>query len=77
MIAALRPPSRATWFARWHAIQVLQWRDLRSLFFSPGPYLALAVGAGAALLIVSDNLDAVASNHVLILTDAFSAPFFA
>jgi ABC-type transport system involved in multi-copper enzyme maturation permease subunit len=77
MITALRPPSRVAWYARWHAIKVLQWRDMRSLFFSPGPFLALAVGAGAALLIVSDNLDAISSNHILILTDAFSAPFFA
>jgi ABC-type transport system involved in multi-copper enzyme maturation permease subunit len=77
MNVALARPSRTVWFARWHAIRVLQWRDLRSLFFSPGPYLALAVGAGAALLIVSDNLNAIANNHILILTDAFSAPFFA
>jgi ABC-type transport system involved in multi-copper enzyme maturation permease subunit len=70
-------PSGSRWLARWHAIRVLQSRDLQSLCFSPGPYVALAVGAGAALIIVSDDLNAIASNHLLILSDAFSAPFFA
>jgi ABC-type transport system involved in multi-copper enzyme maturation permease subunit len=77
MNLALGLPNRSLWVARWHAIQILQWRDLRGLFFSPGPYLALAAGAGAALIIVSDDLNAIERNHLQILSDAFSAPFFA
>lgn len=77
MILARGLPLGSHWLARWHAIRVLQWRDLRGLFFSPGLYLALAAGAGAALVIVSDDLNAIASNHILIVSDAFSAPFFA
>lgn len=77
MIVTLSRPFGYRWSARWHAIRVLQARDVRAILFSPGLYVALALGAAAAAFIVSNNLDAIATNHILILSDAFSAPFFA
>src|SRR5579871_6043973 len=75
LVFGLLDPAR--WRLRWHATKVLQWRDLRAIVFGPGMYVALAMGAVAALIIVSNDLDAIASSHILILSDAFSMPFFA
>jgi ABC-type transport system involved in multi-copper enzyme maturation permease subunit len=62
--------------ARWHAIRVLQAHDLRTIVFSPGLYVAVAAGAAAAAFIVSNDLDAIGTNHVMVMADAFAAPFF-
>jgi ABC-type transport system involved in multi-copper enzyme maturation permease subunit len=72
-----KAPLARQWSARWYAIRVLQARDLRTMLFGPGPYVAIAAGAVAAAFIVSNDVDAIATNHLLIISDAFAAPFFA
>jgi ABC-type transport system involved in multi-copper enzyme maturation permease subunit len=72
--AGARPPPR--WPARWHAIRVLQARDLRSLLYSPAPYLAVALGVLAALPIMRGHLETIRESRVLLLSDALTLPFF-
>jgi ABC-type transport system involved in multi-copper enzyme maturation permease subunit len=76
VILAWKRPFGYRMAARWHAIRVLQAHDLRTIVFSPGLYIAVAAGAAAAAFIVSNDLDAISSNHVLVMADAFAAPFF-
>jgi ABC-type transport system involved in multi-copper enzyme maturation permease subunit len=64
------------WRARLHAIGVIQRRDLNGILFAPGLYLATALGMVGALIIVRDHLDAISRNRVLVLSDAFTLPFF-
>jgi ABC-type transport system involved in multi-copper enzyme maturation permease subunit len=64
------------WRARLHAVSVVQRRDLIGMLFAPGIYVAVAVGMVGALVIVRGHLDAIARNRVLVLSDAFSLPFF-
>ena len=77
---ALEPGATAwvpgRWRARLHAIGVIQRRDLNGMLFGPGLYLATALGMVGALIVVRDDLDAIARNRVLVLADAFTLPFF-
>jgi ABC-type transport system involved in multi-copper enzyme maturation permease subunit len=76
VILLWKQPFARQWSARWYAIRVLQARDLRTILFSPGLYLAIAAGTAAAAFIVSNDVDAIVTNHVMVMADAFAAPFF-
>ena len=67
-------PSR--WQSRLHAISVIAMRDTRSILFGFGIYIAVALGMAATAVIVRGHLAAIASNGQLILSDAFTFPFF-
>jgi ABC-type multidrug transport system ATPase subunit/ABC-type transport system involved in multi-copper enzyme maturation permease subunit len=62
--------------ARRHAIRVIQGRDLRALLISPGMYGALTLGMAGAFVVVRGHVDAIHRNHVIVLSDAFTQPFF-
>lgn len=74
--APVRPPPLSRRRARWHAISVVQRRDLLGTLFAPGIYVAVALGMVGALVVVRGHVDAIGRNRILILSDAFSLPFF-
>jgi ABC-type multidrug transport system ATPase subunit/ABC-type transport system involved in multi-copper enzyme maturation permease subunit len=61
---------------RWRTVWVIARRDLLSMLYSPGAYLVVALGMLATLPVIAGYLDAVERNHLLILADAFTLPFF-
>jgi ABC-type multidrug transport system ATPase subunit/ABC-type transport system involved in multi-copper enzyme maturation permease subunit len=72
----LQATRASSWPARWRTVGVLGRRDLLGILYGPGPYAVVALGALAALPIVAGYLDAVERNHILVLADAFTLPFF-
>jgi ABC-type transport system involved in multi-copper enzyme maturation permease subunit len=69
-------PAPSRWRARWHAISVVGRRDLLGTLAAPGIYVAVALGMVGALVVVRGHVDAIGRNRILILSDAFSLPFF-
>jgi ABC-type transport system involved in multi-copper enzyme maturation permease subunit len=74
-IGPARTSGWALWRARWHAARVVQRRDTRVMLLGPGLYVAVALGMLAVALLIRDHLDAIAANHLLVLSDAFGLPF--
>jgi ABC-type transport system involved in multi-copper enzyme maturation permease subunit len=77
-VAATRVSSSAgAWAARRRATLAILRRDVRSLLLAPGGYVALTLGLAAAVLVVRNHLEAIARTRLLIMSDAFTLPFFA
>jgi ABC-type transport system involved in multi-copper enzyme maturation permease subunit len=57
-------------------VRTIAGRDLFSLATGLGPYIALTLGLAVAVVILRGHLDALSRNRLLILSDAFSLPFF-
>src|SRR6185295_15202002 len=57
-------------------VWVVARRDLLGMLYGPGLYIVVALGMAATLPIVAGYLDAVERSRVLILSDAFTLPFF-
>src|SRR5579884_1478639 len=71
----LRPSSRRG-RGRARAVRVILRKDLLSTLFAPGVYVAMAVGMAFGALDIRNDLAAIQSSHVLVLSDAFTLPFF-
>jgi len=61
---------------RLHAARTIAARDLLGLAASPAPYVVLALGMLATLVILRGHLDVVARGQILLLADAFTLPYF-
>ena len=67
---------RGGWRPRAHAIRTLARHEVFGLLTGLGTYVTVAIGMLVTTFMLRGHLDALAHNHVLILADAFSLPFF-
>lgn len=65
------------WNYRWHAARLIQQRDLRSMLFGRGMYLALSLALAAAILILRNYLNFIGENGLLVVSGAFVIPLLA
>lgn len=64
------------WRYRWHAVLLIQRRDLRSMVLGLGIYIVLSLSLLASALILRNYLNFIDESGLLVLSDPFRLPFF-